>query len=466
MRATRLGWTSLVCCGVLAGSACGGGGGAQDACLGVTCSGHGACTQADGVAACTCDTGYVPSEDGLDCVLWNQTPCTGVTCSGHGRCRLTPEDQPYCECEPGYYPSQAGLDCLANACTGDCGPNGCCGDHCCALVPTNATTLGGFQATGLTRSATGDFDTAASCVAGAALGDCQVVAQAGGPGVCVCRLDLLTVQGTLRVRGPNALAVLAHQSIQVDGVIDLAGRGAEAGPGAEAAGAEANSWYGGRGGSFGSRGGSSGAEVRGNPRMAPLLGGQAGQAGCGGKAGGGGGGALQLSARDLVEVSGEIRAGGGGGAGGGPDDQGTCLGGAGGGSGGGILLEADQVTISGLLAADGGGAGGGGNNQGAAGGDGADAAFGQAAPGGAGRDGAGCALVGSIEGGDGGAGSLGGQPGGDGQSYDTNDCDFHPYVGGGGGGGGAGRITAKSMQPCSCSGSASPAVEQLAPDRG
>ncbi|HSA24339.1 MAG TPA: hypothetical protein P5076_22950, partial [Myxococcota bacterium] len=188
-------------------AACGGGGNGQDACAEVTCSGHGACSVEAGQASCTCDAGYVPSQDGLGCELANQTACTGETCSGHGRCRLDADEQPYCECAAGYSPAPTGLECVPDNCPGDCGAYGCCGDACCQLVPTNAAVLGGFQATGLTRSASGEFDTGTQCSAGSSLGDCQVVVQAGGPGVCVCRLDELTVPASLRVTGPNALAV-------------------------------------------------------------------------------------------------------------------------------------------------------------------------------------------------------------------------------------------------------------------
>lgn len=456
--------------GMLAGAILAAGCGAstaQDDCAGVTCSSRGQCEIADGLPVCRCDPGYQPTQDGLGCELANQDACTPIDCSGHGRCRLDADSRPYCDCASGYYPTPDGLDCQAHNCTEDCGNLGCCGSRCCQLVPTGRAVLGDVVANGLVRTASGDFHTETNCTPGASLGDCQVVDQPGGPPVCVCRLAELRIQGPLRVRGPHALAVLAARSITVQATLDLAGQGATPGPGAASQPEAASGWYGGRGGSFGSRGGSSGQPVRGDAYLSPLLAGQTGQSGCGPRAGGGGGGAVQLFALERLEVTGEIRAGGGGGQGGGTDvHPGVCLGGGGGGSGGAILLESAQVIVSGRMAADGGGGGGGGNNQGSTGGDGANAEPGQAAAGGEGRDGAGCALVGSIAGGDGGAGSLAASNGGDGQSYDTNDCDFHPYVGGGGGGGGAGRITVKSLEPCQCTGPASPPREIRVPNKG
>jgi hypothetical protein len=41
----------------------------DDPCDGVTCDGHGDCTEYQGEALCACDTGYETSEDGKHCVL-------------------------------------------------------------------------------------------------------------------------------------------------------------------------------------------------------------------------------------------------------------------------------------------------------------------------------------------------------------------------------------------------------------
>ena len=131
----------------------------------------------------------------------------------------------------------------------------------------------------------------------------------------------------------------------------------------------------------------------GDDSLVPLVGGGGGGSGgdgsCGaagdcGWPGGGGGGALQISARGMFEVSGELSANGGAGHG---DATGNLSrgGGGGGGAGGALLLEAPMLTVSGLLVVIGGvgglaGAGLGGDGGGsgsrvglAAGGNGSDA---------------------------------------------------------------------------------------------
>jgi len=71
--------------------------------------------------------------------------------------------------------------------------------------------------------------------------------------------------------------------------------------------------------------------------------------------GGAGGGAIELAARQSINVSGIIRAGGAAGAG---APTGAATGGGGGGSGGMIAFDAPTVTLAGTIAANGGGGGG------------------------------------------------------------------------------------------------------------
>jgi len=139
----------------------------------------------------------------------------------------------------------------------------------------------------------------------------------------------------------------------------------------------------------GARGGA--ANCDGDRSLVPLVGGGGGGSGadgeCGGdcgRAGGGGGGALQISARGLFEVSGELSAFGGAGFG---DATGLLSrgGAGGGGAGGSLLLEAPLLTLSGSFVVVGGvggiagsGLGGDGGGTGSrvgvvGGGDGADA---------------------------------------------------------------------------------------------
>jgi len=137
--------------------------------------------------------------------------------------------------------------------------------------------------------------------------------------------------------------------------------------------------------------------------------------------GGAGGGAVQLTARDRVQVSGRMLAGGAGGMGG---FMSSAAGGGGGGSGGYIGLEGAQVVVTGVLAANGGG-GGEGCILSTAGANGAN--------GGPDRT--------RATGGDGpGTGATGGGAGGAGSTLAGADVPGIENGGGGGGGGGAGFV--------------------------
>jgi hypothetical protein len=195
---------------------------------------------------------------------------------------------------------------------------------------------------------------------------------------------------------------------------------------------------GGGGGGYGSAGGWGGdgggqstraGVVNGNDLLSPL------RSGCdGGNAesllrddyNGLGGGALQISARGMLSVGGEINAGGEGGDGGAGDHPG----GHGGGSGGAIFLEAWMLSLSGAVCANG---GSGGEGRSTLGVDGSD-----------GDDGTCDAQEGAFtphpgDGGGGGDGGYAGDPEGeDGQ-------DIGNGGGAGGGGGGVGRIRLRGI---------------------
>jgi len=271
----------------------------------------------------------------------------------------------------------------------------------------------------------------------------QVIAQTGGPEVCLLAYTNITIEGTLEATGARPLALLATGSISISGEIDVgsyrvgntphagAGEasdalcGAPGTPGADTAGAG-----GGAGGSFVGKGGDGaagrlGAGGAGSTAVAamgtPMVvrGGCPGGAGATGTGTGGGsghgGGAVYLVAVGAIQISGEILACGGGGDGG----Q-SAAGGGGAGAGGFIGLDAPTVQVSGILDALGGGGGeGGGMGGGANGNSGLTAT--SAALGG----------VYNTNGGDGGDGA-----------FATPDAvsGHQGNSGGGGGGGGTGAI--------------------------
>jgi hypothetical protein len=259
---------------------------------------------------------------------------------------------------------------------------------------------------------------------------------------------------TLRVVGARPLIIASWTTITVNGKIDASssvanGIGAGANPTEcsthqAANGQNSNTGAGAGGGAgFGGVGGNGGQGDGGNAGAAgaavavPLLlggchGGTGGTGQLAGGVGGNGGGAVQLTARDSIELTGVITAGGGGGIGatgsGGAGDGG----GGGGGSGGMIGLESASVTINAaaIVAANGGGGGGGAEQQtGQNGGDGAASAT--RATGGV-----------APNSGDGGPGSGGAITAGAGGVAS-------PDHGGGGGGGGAGFVVISSSTAAS-----------------
>jgi hypothetical protein len=264
---------------------------------------------------------------------------------------------------------------------------------------------------------------------------CATNVTSGGTAFCVIAADRLTVAtgSTTSGFGSNPLVLIAHDTITIDGTLDVASHRAgfnNRGAGANFSGCNnatnPPSSGGGAGGSFGALGGVGGTPGTNNPGAvlaAPttLHGGCAGEDGGGSEAGNGGdgGGAVHLIAGSTIDVSGTINASG---AGSDDGEDGSTGGGGGGGSGGMIGLDAQAVSIAGTVFANGGGGSEGNATQkGQVGGDPQN--------GGVGTGGNG-ASTGGI-GGNGGAGGIAATAGGAGTAG---------TAGGGGGGGGVGVI--------------------------
>ena len=251
----------------------------------------------------------------------------------------------------------------------------------------------------------------------------QVVAQQGGPALCVVAGTTVMVNGGMVAIGARPLVIVATDSITVNGgakidVSSVTGSGARRGAGSNAAECsrsdkgknDSGGAGGGAGGSFGTVGGTGGtgdgnnsdppgtAATGGNPGAADpspsvVHGGCVGGAGGEGQnsdprnpggAPGDGGGAVYLIASNRITISGDIFASGGGGrvtVGTGGRQEG----GGGGGSGGMIILDAQTIQVQGRVVANGGaGAGGGGDSGGTVGGDGSTLQWNQRAAAGVG----------------------------------------------------------------------------------
>jgi hypothetical protein len=258
---------------------------------------------------------------------------------------------------------------------------------CLAVQPRGPVTLPGVLAT---------LDTTLSA-------NCdQVVAQQGGPQLCVIAGTTVTVNGSLIAIGARPL-VTVNGTAKID-ASSVTGAGSRQGAGGNAAECsrsdkgknDSGGAGGGAGGSFGTAGGKGGTgdldssdppgntAVGGDPgaaQTAPtvLHGGCIGGAGGEGAnsdqrntggAPGDGGGAVYLIAGNQIKIDGSVFASGGGGrvtTG----IAGRLEGAGGGGSGGMIVLDAHTIQVQGRVVANGGaGGGGGGNVGGTTGGDG------------------------------------------------------------------------------------------------
>jgi hypothetical protein len=264
--------------------------------------------------------------------------------------------------------------------------------------------------------------------------------------------------GSADRRDDVPLLIVAESATIAGTIRVLAGRDRECAA-APAPTQASQSASGGTGGGFGGTGGSGGGNTvvpipgpsprSGDAPLAPLRGGCSGRAGgvptgtivppTAASSGGTGAGALQISARDTIEVTGTINANGAGGSAGiaysaGCSNLGCRLGGGGGGSGGGVFLEASTIHLqpTARICANGGGGGGGSSTQGNS------VHVADPTPEGecaevAARGGRAPDLAKEAFGGDGGYGAAV-----DGLDAATNSANSN--TGGGGGGGGAGRI--------------------------
>ena len=249
----------------------------------------------------------------------------------------------------------------------------------------------------------------------------------------------LSAGAMLRVDGQAGFGIVAFESIQIDGLIDLTAGGAGTRMCGSASGKtpnnDAGGGPGGGGGALGGNGGAGGDGDTDQTRTAggaggTLIarptdviggcpGGDGGTADAAGGTGGGGGGALYLTAEASIKVSptGVLNAGGGGGHHG--LGAGIGGGGGGGGSGGMIVLESAIVQVMGVLGANGGGGGGGGGGS-----DGQPGSTTTAAAGG--------------------IGGSGGSTGGNGGTTGAGAVGADSIVSAGGGGGGCGFIAIAS----------------------
>jgi hypothetical protein len=229
-------------------------------------------------------------------------------------------------------------------------------------------------------------------------GNCdQIIAQQlGGASMCMIVGKTITIATGIRLtaQGPNPLLLVAKETFDVMGTIDVASHIAATNPGAGSeatcssnaggmgSGNDGGGGGGGGGGSFGTAGaaggngngtgGQAGPGGQAIPAMTPgnLRGGCRGGSGGAGSGGGfggpglggAGGGGVYMIAGTSITVGGSINASGAPGAGG-LDSTNAGSGGGGGGSGGMIALDAPTVMVSGSLFANGGGGGGGCGND-------------------------------------------------------------------------------------------------------
>jgi hypothetical protein len=196
----------------------------------------------------------------------------------------------------------------------------------------------------------------------------SVVAQTGGPEICVVRNSTIRIfdNKTLRVIGPRAVAFVADRGVSVDGVLDVSADNGSSGPGGgfvmSGVTPEFGSEIGGGGaggktpGGHGADAATAGAAANGgdammNPsQVAALIGGARTTSAMFGNPGGGGGAVTVISCRGEVVVAGVIDAGGGGGDGEQPGGTKRHRA-SGGGAGGTIVLQGVDVTVVGTLVA-------------------------------------------------------------------------------------------------------------------
>jgi hypothetical protein len=342
-----------------------------------------ACTKRNPEVCCTtqedCDAIGLPlgtdCADGLTCIA-NSCVAT-TTCQADSDC---PSTQPRCGADG------VCVECVETAECGDriCDPSGSCiactsneecGDGFCteavcrtSIIPKYLPDVCDSRAVAevTLTSTTFDTDDGINCT--------EIVTQgAGAPEICVVRGITITLAAgeEVVVTGSRALALVADQTANLEGIVNASATGELPGPGAGASSGGlamngANFDRGGGGAGYKSDGGAGGTLIAGgannggtagpNPAsVATFSGGTS-------NSGGGGGAITVISCRGRVSVAGGIDVNGGGGRGG---VAAGVRGGGGGGSGGYVALQGVVVEVTGFLFANG-GAGGGGSTDGGA----------------------------------------------------------------------------------------------------
>jgi hypothetical protein len=291
-----------------------------------------------------CDVDGVISGESNVCVSLSCTPGDFLECRGDNEvvCNAGGTDYEVDACQTGCSAASNGCNaCVANTSVcGDhmvehCGADGMqaapemcqldCVDaptpHCGYLEPRYLPDVCDVPASGdLTISTSGMFDTTlnTNCNGG-------IIAQTGGPAICVVRYSTIsiTATSTLIVVGGNALALIADQSLSIDGVLDIGAKGVRDGPGggfissndvgigngsaALGAGGAGFHTAGGAGGSGTADGGghAGGAKSMDPAALTVLLGGTREQTADLQAGGGGGGAATLVACRGSVSVTGK-----------------------------------------------------------------------------------------------------------------------------------------------------------------
>lgn len=260
--------------------------------------------------------------------------------------------------------------------------------HCAYISPQYLPDVCDALATEPTRDViaaeTIDTNQAAVCNGG-------IVAQTGGPDVCVMRYGTFTIGigAMATVVGNRPLAIVSDGTLRISGTLDVSARGHLWGPGGglRGNGGQASAGKGGGGAGFATTGAAGGSTSQAGgglnagalTQTITLSGGLlASINGLGDTSvgGGGGGGVALISCRHDVLIDGLVAAGGGGGIGGHVHIPVATapypVGGGGGGSGGMVVIQGLGIIVSGRMSANGGGGGCGKPSAGAAGADGTD----------------------------------------------------------------------------------------------
>jgi hypothetical protein len=300
------------------------------------------------------------------CIAVECMPGAFETCRGDNALMCNAAGTNFDTVECMYGCSDAAGGCNACEDVGMCGPP----THIVPrYLPTACDDIVGGNDLIVAPSMTIDSSVDANCNGG-------VVAQGSHPSLCVLRYRSIVVPAgrLLKFTGSRAVALVADDSLTIDGVVDVSADIGVAGPGArvvisgtQASGGNAGQsgagfqTAGGNGGNGpGATGGIGGAAVA-DPVFESYLEGGTTAACVNNLDGSGfGGGAVTLiSCRGQVAISGTVDAGGGGGPGAFNDLLNTPQSACGGGSGGHIVVQGVRVTVSGGVFANGGGGGAG-----------------------------------------------------------------------------------------------------------